>query len=228
MCEKALDYHGRFYCVVCARTALYSQRLEEASLLMEKETLGKHVETVLKGSDGSSVLKSSQDSVTVALHGSTGGVLIDYNECVKRTDLDRLQTEVDETSFRIQDVRERSQALRLEMAAMKRRNVATQSMIMQKRNDISSATYGLVERRNNETDKVKRAISRAEFKSGRTHDEMVSARASLCLEAASLRRLRRASKSKTRDGRELFYLGFHRIYDLRDLNSKSHPVSHQS
>jgi hypothetical protein len=223
LCGKAFGSSTPCHCIVCARTALYPLRIEQASALLEKETLGKHVEAIVREPSGSSSLKGSGISIsqTITLGGSTGGMLIDQNQCAKRTEFDRIQSDIDETTARIESITQKADLLRKEIEKAKKLRATQVAANHQKRSDMNSATHTLDGRRDKELDKMSKAAERASYRSDRLHNEIVTSRLYLCRQAAVLSGLRYKQR-KMKDGtmRDIYYIGFNRIFDLRDLCSK--------
>ncbi|KAF2754248.1 hypothetical protein EJ05DRAFT_504345 [Pseudovirgaria hyperparasitica] len=220
ICTKALTTSSDCTCVVCARNSIYPLRIEQATVLIEKEKLARQVEAVLKGTTGSA-LRGSDSSVepTISLGTSTGGTIIDRHECAKKIDMDRVLAETEEGRERVQMITDKAEELRREIEMLKKQRASKQAAIAKKKSEIASATHGLAERREKEMEHVRRKISSINRAWDVKHEGTAAARAYLCREAALLMGLKHA-KRRSRDGsvKDVYYLGQNKIFDLRDLH----------
>lgn len=211
-CGKILGKHTPLHCPTCARLALYPLRIEHASVLIEKETLGKHVEAVARGAE-------DVTEQTISLKGSFGSTLLDRRESAKKLQLERTRSEASAAQDRAQTIHERAAKLRANLEELRRERANQRAVIAERKSDLASAAHGLDDRRSGELDRVHKGTKRQDFRLERLHGETILARRYLCLEAATLAGLKR-QRRRLKDGgyKEVFYVGDARIYDLRDLN----------
>ncbi|KAF2118505.1 UV radiation resistance protein and autophagy-related subunit 14-domain-containing protein [Lophiotrema nucula] len=216
ICGKAGGFNYPVHCITCARAFIELPRIELARALIDRDKVGRHVKAVVEGSED----KASQH---VPLTDSRGGILVDRHECTKNVDLQRTQAETAETEERVQLIADQAALLRKRIDETRRQLEQKRASNAQRKSDLSSATYGIDSRRANEVDKVQQAIKRADYKSGKVHQETVEWRQYLCTTAAKLAGLK-MTRRKVRDGgmiKEVYSIGPGsrlRIYDLRELH----------
>jgi len=210
-CQRSSGRHPRgFHCATCARTTLYPLRIEHVKALLDKESFGAKVEQVLSGK-----IDTAQQSVSLS------NTLIDTHECAKRVDLDRMRSEAAEINNRVDSITEHAAALQKEMEKYKAEIASKKAALAQRRSDAGSARHGLETRDTREIDAVQQSIVRTRYRWGKLHNETMSARFTLCREAAVLAGLK-MKRRKGRDGRakDEYMIGGVKISDLRDMNGK--------
>ncbi|KAF2146635.1 uncharacterized protein K452DRAFT_304582 [Aplosporella prunicola CBS 121167] len=209
ICGKGLNPKVPLNCPTCARAALYPFRIAQATTLLDRETLGYHVEAVATGAD-------DQAGQAVSL----GETLVDTHESSKRAAVEQRRTATAEIEERIRYITERSESLQKQIDEGKREIAARKAAIAQRRSDLESATYNIEKRRSKELDTVKEVIKAVRAADDLGHKEDVYGRAWHCKKAADVAGLKQRRR-RSRDGsvKMEYYIGGIRILDLRDLNT---------
>lgn len=211
ICGKGLTAKAHVHCPTCARAALYPLRIEQAKILLERETLGQHVEAVVNG---------TEDRAGQAV--SLGETLVDTHESSKRVAVERDVAEAEEIQERIRMITEQSELLKRQMEETRREIAARKAAIAQRRSDMESATYNVDKRRAKELDMVKEVIRTVKHADDIGHREDIRSKVWHCKHAAEVAGMKRRNR-RSRDGlaKVEYYIGGVRIHDLRDLNSAS-------
>ncbi|KAK8256640.1 UV radiation resistance protein and autophagy-related subunit 14-domain-containing protein [Phyllosticta capitalensis] len=211
ICAKDLNPKVRVHCPTCARAALYNLRIDLATVLLEKETLGKHVEAVVSGTD---------DQAGQAI--SLGEILVDTHESSKRVAVEREYTKAAESQERVRQITEQADLLRKHLEDGKREISARKAAISQRRSDLESATYNIDERRGKDLANVKSAIRAVKEADDVGHRDDIRSKVWHCKHAAEVAGLKQRRR-RTRDGqiKTEYYMGGVCVYDLRDLNKAS-------
>lgn len=199
-----------FHCATCARSAIYTLRLQHTETLLDKESLGKRVEAVIHGTHG-----GSQDSITL------GGMLVDTTEAAKANTHERTLSELEDARERIESIAERAAALRRDMEEQKQTIAAKKAALKQRRSDADSAQHGLAGRERKQLEELQQGIKKQDFRWQHAHRETVRARIYLCKEAATLAVLKIRKVKKEGGTRQFYSIGGIEIFDLRSLNCKS-------
>lgn len=207
-CGTELTPKVRIHCPTCARAALYPYRIEQASSLLSRETLGQHVEAVVNG---------TEDLAGQAV--SLGETLVDTHESSKRVAVERDVAAREEIHERIRLITEQSELLKRQMEESRREIAAHKAAIAQRRSDLESATYNVDKRRAKELDMVKEVIRTVKHADDVGHREDIRSKVWHCKHAADVAGLKQRRR-RTRDGqiKPEYYIGGVRIHDLRDLN----------
>lgn len=213
VCGNHPSAKDAFHCVTCARSAIYSLRVEHVTTLLDKESLGKRVEAAITGSPG-----GSHDSI------SLGGILVDASEAAKTTNYERTLAQLDDSRHKVDQILEKATELRRQMEEQSKLLLERRRRVAQRRSDAESATHGLGGREARQLDEQQGGINRVKLRQERDHRETVRSRVYLCREAAQLADLK-AIKVRREDGgvRCFWSVGGIEIPDLRNLNSE--PVA---
>lgn len=209
-CAKQAHPGAAFHCATCARSAIYTLRVEHAATLLDKESLGKRVEAAITGTPG-----GSQDSITL------GGMLVDTTEAAKTTNYDRTLAELDDSRERVNQISDKAAVLKRKVDEQRRRIADMKKDIARRKSDAESAKHGLAARETRRIDEIQSSIDRAQLRWDRDYHKTVHARMYLCREAADLAGLRKR-KRRTEDGnvRYFYSVGGVELPDLRGLNSR--------
>lgn len=214
ICGRAGGYNNPIHCITCARSFLEQPRIELAKTLIHRDSIQKHVQAVIEGSE-------DEASQHVSLVDSKGGLLVDRQECTNNIDLQRTKAEMLEIDERISLINEQATLLRKQIEETRKELESKRALNAQQRSDLSSATYGIDSRRANELDKVQQNVKRMDYRSERVHFDTIEMRAYLCGTAARLAGLK-PQKRRTKDGgsKEIYVIGSGariKIWDLREM-----------
>ncbi|KAJ5180388.1 hypothetical protein N7492_003598 [Penicillium capsulatum] len=195
-----------FLCPTCARNRLYQIRLENAQILLEKETVGRHIEAAVSqgGSRGQppSVERRSSGRHQERLDGWT---------------LSTVSSKKSGSVHRRNDTLQRIEVLKEEIKAQKIGIAARREVLARRRSDAESAQYQVEEREAANLTSIQNTHKRTEHLWHSLHSKTAEARIFLCREAAHLYGLRQKSTKKS-DTRQTYVLGGISIIDLRDMN----------
>jgi hypothetical protein len=204
-------------CATCARSAIYPLRLEHASILLEKEAMGRRVETIVEGVTPG----AAQERLALS------GAMVDMHDCAKAHELENLTSDAIRLEERIQIISEKLLKLRTDMEEHRKIMAAKKADLSQRRSDTESARYGLEAREAKELETLQAGIKRMNRRRDLKQQDIVGGRFSLCREAALLAGLRRSTRRRS-DGstKETFTIGNRLpIFDLRELHSEYDTTS---
>ncbi|KAJ5441324.1 hypothetical protein N7491_003730 [Penicillium cf. griseofulvum] len=213
ICSRAPHSHLSFHCPTCARNQLYQLRIDSTQVLLEKEALGKQIETALLGS--------------VSPHGQD---LVDTDKaCSPRWVLQTISTRHAVSLAKRELVSHQIAALKSEIKTKKAEIAKQKEALARRRSDAESANFQLEEREAGILAGVQNTSKRVEHVWHSLHSKTAESRIYLCREVANLYGLRKTTKKG--QGRETYVLGSGYIVDLRDMNGKfprSLPNSYSS
>ncbi|KAK5192277.1 hypothetical protein LTR16_007429, partial [Cryomyces antarcticus] len=195
-------------CSTCARASLYPIRINLATVLLEKEMLGRQIGAI----EGVSTSTTPQSAVS-------GSALVVTTEAAKKHDVERTQNERVEVEERIEMILEQRRVLEKQIEDGKKESSARKAELSRRRSDMTSVTHVLQSRRGAAMETVQKSIGRRTYRLDKTEDRTKSAQSTLCREAALLAGLKQ-KRRKTKDGKikEYYTIGGVNILDLRDLN----------
>lgn len=205
VCSRAHSSRLSFYCSTCARNQLYQLRLENARLGLEKETLGRQIESAVasertqrRGSQVEVADDSEQKQPTWAVQvAQTEGALSLAKSKATITHMDILKSEIKE----------------------KRSDISRRrTTLAQRRSDAESANYQLTDRQTATLTGVQNSIKRTEHLWHALHNKTAESRVFLCREAASVYGLRQKLRKKNGEVRASYVIGGVTILDLREMN----------
>ncbi|KAK5152567.1 UV radiation resistance protein and autophagy-related subunit 14-domain-containing protein [Cryomyces antarcticus] len=198
-------------CSTCARASLYPIRINLATVLLEKEMLGRQIGAI----EGVSTSTTPQSAVS-------GSALVVTTEAAKKHDVERTQNERVEVEERIEMILEQRRVLEKQIEDGKKESSARKAELSRRRSDMTSVTHVLQSRRGAAMETVQKSIGRRTYRLDKTEDRTKSAQSTLCREAALLAGLKQ-KRRKTKDGKikEYYTIGGVNILDLRDLNTAS-------
>ncbi|KAJ5415335.1 hypothetical protein N7465_004030 [Penicillium sp. CMV-2018d] len=209
ICSRAPHTRLSFHCPTCARNQLYQLRIDSTQVLLEKEVLGKQIETAV--TCGNSWDKPSP-------HGQEP--LDTDKACSPRWVLQTISTRHAVSLAKRELVSRQLEALKLEVEAKKTEISKRKEALARRRSDAESAKFQLEERETGILAGVQNTSKRVEHVWHSLHSKTAESRIYLCREVANLYGLRKATKKG--QGRETYVLGCGFIVDLRDMNGIPH------
>ena len=207
VCHRSADDRLPFICTFCARNTLYSQRMQLAQTLIEKERLGKEVKDATVSQP---ILHKTPSPRTHKTPESR------QNPCWTLQSVEAEQTSSEKKAEAIlchtQILREEIQKAKDEIAKRKAR-------FDRRRTEFASAKEELLQSQAVGTEPVERSIWRTRQRWDLMHVKTTESRFLLCKEAAKLYGLHRQKRTKGSLGKDVYYIGGVTIPNLRDLNS---------
>lgn len=210
ICGRIPGPKRQFHCTTCARSAIYPLRIEHALVLLDKETMGHRLESVVQ-SEGN----APRENISLS------GAIIDTAECSKTYHLEKIQSEAIILNERADIVAGKAEGLKQEMEKLQKEIAASKTVLSQRKSEFEAASYGIRDRSSKELEVVQAAARYTKRRWDLEHDEMVKCKAILCREAASLAGLRMTRHIENHKKRDKFTIGTGTpIFDLRELNSR--------
>ncbi|CAG8004029.1 unnamed protein product [Penicillium olsonii] len=206
ICSRAPHPHLPFHCPTCARNQLYQLRVEGTRVLLEKEVLGKRIETAVAQGHGQEERSNQQQPLL-------------RDDFSPRWALRATNSHLAESLARREYLALQLQSLRAESLAKKAEICQRKETLARRRSDAESARYQLGEREDGALASVQNTSKRAEHVWHNLHNKTAESRIYLCREVANLYGLRKAIK-KGQD-RDSYVLGGDHIVDLTDMNGIS-------
>ncbi|KAJ5972636.1 uncharacterized protein N7479_002554 [Penicillium vulpinum] len=205
ICSRAPHSRLSFHCPTCARNQLYQLRIESTQVLLEKEVLGKQIETAVTcGSSWDQPSAHRQD-------------LLDTDKaCSPHWVLQTISTQHAVSLAKRESISQHLEALKSEIEARKANISKQKEALARRRSDAESAKFQLEERESGILAGVQNTSKRVEHVWHSLHSKTAESRIYLCREVANLYGLRKATKKG--QARETYVLGGGVIVDLRDLN----------
>lgn len=194
-----------FNFTICARDALYQPRIQLVQALLQRESLGKEVESNIAGPAKST--KATKN---------TGLKLSEPNPSWKvqrATDEQNVSEEKTQTSL------VHVQLLRDEIQKTKEEIVARKARFQRRHSEFISAKQELSQSQANAVEPVEKGIQRTEHRWDVMHSKTAESRLFLCREAALLYGLQLRKRKKGGLGRDVYFIGGVPLVDLRDMNS---------
>ena len=197
ICFRTGGYQLPFLCPTDARNQLYDPRIQNARLLLEKESLDREISSLL-------ATKSNDDGTLPQM------------ATADREDVSRFSSEKDQVVDRTQQIIAHADELRLKVEKSREEIARKKAIIARRRSELATASNGVEARRTRQMEEVERSIRMTKYKWNQTHSVTASSRAFLCGEAAKLYGLRRIRRNS---GQEEYKIGGIGIVDLQSLNS---------
>lgn len=214
-CGKKAAPNVDFRCAACVQADLYPLRLEHASLLLEKEELGRRVEAIVADPDN-----TPRGETTVF-----EGTVFDMRDLANAIKLQDLKAQIAKANDESTEILARTAALKEEIEQQEKAIEALRAENARRRSDAESAMYNIDARTATERDMLLKSIKMTRRKWDVKHEELVRERLVYCRDAAKLAGLRRIKYVKDKQMKERYVIGQDwDIYDLRDLNSAVSPV----
>ncbi|KAH9826260.1 Vacuolar sorting 38 and autophagy-related subunit 14 [Teratosphaeria destructans] len=210
ICEKPLGGSRAALCAGCAQVTLYERRIQQASLLLNREKHHTHVEAVLRPGNDGIIAALSEEADWDDVHAAvTAGVKV--QSVVKaQEEREAVEARIDDIAAKAEELRQKIEEYRL---SVKRQ----EAIHAQRRQELADETKELEKLKPRILDPLQSTTRKSAQRLEKLHVRTVDARTVLCQEAARLSCLR---KRKTRDGMSQYWIGGVRIPDLRELNGK--------
>jgi len=205
ICSRAPHSRLPFHCPTCARNQLYHLRIDGTRVLLEKEVIGKQIETSL-------LYYSARDQPSAQQEP------LDADKGSPRWALQTISSQHAESLARRESLSHHLEALKMEVQAEKAEIAQRKEILARRRSDAESAKYQLEEREAGTLAGVQNTSKRVEHVWHNLHNKTAESRIYLCREVANLYGLRKATK-KGQD-REIYVLGGGLVIDLREMNGK--------
>ncbi|KAL5365763.1 UV radiation resistance protein and autophagy-related subunit 14-domain-containing protein, partial [Aspergillus floccosus] len=208
ICSQTPSSRTRYFCPTCARNRLYHLRVQQATVLLEKESIGRQIEDATVSKDLS---RLSPDRLTGDRSDSQG---LDSNTLTIQT----ITNEKAKSSARIAVISNEIERLRSELKK-KQLDVSQRRLTLaQRHSDAESATFQLAEREETTLAGIQNATKRTDHLWHSLHSKTAEDRIFLCREAANIYGLRQKTKKKDGELEEIHTIGGVPIIDLRDMN----------
>lgn len=207
VCSRPSSSRLPFYCSTCARNQLYQLRVDNARILLEKEAIGRQIETALIGENDDD--KRRRDDMPAQL---------EQKRC-RRLALQAAHTKEAQCSARTKAILDHIEFLKSEIKEKKGDIVRRKAALAQRQSDAESAKHQLPERRSAMLTSIQNSTKRTEHLWHALHNKTAESRIFLCREAANLYGLRQKVRKKNGETRESYVIGGVTIVDLRDMNS---------
>ncbi|PYH46690.1 Atg14 domain-containing protein [Aspergillus saccharolyticus JOP 1030-1] len=210
VCFRGSGLNLRCICPMCARNQLYQLRIENATLLLEKESLKREIDATVLSRQRSADLPENKNISPGDDDGvpSTWISRIIVHEGIESSTKTTVLTRHIEGL--VSEVREK----RLEIS---RRRVS----LAQRQSDSESAKYQLLERETAILASIQNNIKRTDHLWHSLHSKTTEARIFLCREAANLYELRQELRMIDGVMQETYVIGGMHLVDLRHLNGTS-------
>ncbi|KAJ5716786.1 hypothetical protein N7488_002432 [Penicillium malachiteum] len=210
-CHICTSNHSRspFLCSTCARNRLYQLRLEHTQILLEKESLGRQIESAI-GSNGPNNQHSQVEGAS-----SQGA-----SDRSRLWELETISNKEACSTVRVEAVSQHIQKLKDEIEAKKADISKRKERLARRRSDAESAQYQLGEREATILTGIQNTAKRTEHLWHNLHSKTAESRIYLCREAAHLYGLR-PKTARRGDTRPTYVLGGLQILDLRDMNGST-------
>ncbi|KAL4888121.1 UV radiation resistance protein and autophagy-related subunit 14-domain-containing protein, partial [Aspergillus ambiguus] len=207
VCAQAPSSRTRYFCPTCARNQLYQLRLQHATVLLEKESIGKQIEDASTSGNPS---RTPERSATNRIESQE----VNPNILILQT----ITNEKAKSSARITLLAKQIESLRLEIKD-KQLDISQRRLVSaQRRSDAESATYQIAEREATTLAGIQNSTKRTDHLWHSLHSKTAEDRIFLCREAANIYGLRQKTKKKEGQIKEIHTIGGVPIIDLRDLN----------
>ncbi|PYI06274.1 hypothetical protein BO78DRAFT_397459 [Aspergillus sclerotiicarbonarius CBS 121057] len=208
ICFRAPASRIRLLCPACARNQLYQLRIENARILLEKQSIAEQIETNVTLGTTQTEQSSEHDENTVACED---GFSTNWT-------LQIIAKEEAESSTRMRAVSDQIENLISEIND-KRLDISKRRLALARQNsDSESAQYQLCEREAAMLAGIQNNTKRTDHLWHSLHSKTAEARIFLCREAANLYGLQRKTKNKDGVLQETYTIGGVDIIDLRDMN----------
>ncbi|RKF65132.1 hypothetical protein OnM2_012022 [Erysiphe neolycopersici] len=185
-----------FLCPTDARNYLYGPRIENATILIEKDSLDHELTAALSEREKNAKMKPDITPLgLIAIKAET-------NQILDRTQL---------ILSKAQELRNKVEQARLDLVRKK-------AVISRRKSDLVSASYGIDARRSNLINDVEKSIQTIKVKWHQKHIATISARSFLCGEAARLYGLKKVKNKSLKDE---YKLGRSFVVHLEKLHSVS-------
>ncbi|KAJ5139134.1 uncharacterized protein N7515_003982 [Penicillium bovifimosum] len=194
ICSRAPHSRLPFHCPTCARNQLYQLRIENTQILLEKEGLGRQIETAVAYNSSLAPLPSHGQEVSEV-----------NKTCSPRWVLETISNHHAESLARRESLSLQIENLRLEVQAKKAEIAKRKEALVRRCSDAESAKFELEERETGILAGVQNTSKRVEHVWHSLHSKTAESRIYLCREVANLYGLRKSTKKG--QGRDTYVLG---------------------
>jgi len=211
ICSKRPSANLPFHCQACARSALYSLRIDHVKRLLEKETLGRQVKAIVYG----------------PRHTPPKGAIsseppLQNAQSVQKFELERSLAETAASQERIEQISRQADILKERIENYKKEVADRKAAAAVHRTATDTARATLKSRQVGSIEALKKSIKKTSHRHDVLYSQVTSSREYLCKEAASLAGLRRHDHDSVEGTPGQYYtIGGTEIVDLRDLNNAS-------
>ncbi|PYH99548.1 hypothetical protein BO71DRAFT_394277 [Aspergillus ellipticus CBS 707.79] len=208
-CFRVPVSRQQFLCPTCARNQLYELRIENAQILLEKESISQQIEATVSHNNTAQAEELSGPDENVATRGN--GFSNQWRfQIISKKEI--------ESSARIKLLTSRTEGLISEING-KRLDVSQRRLALARRySDSESAQFQLGEREAAMLAGFHNNTKRTDHLWHSLHNKTAEARIFLCREAANIYGLRQKTKNKNGTFQETYIIGGIDIIDLRDMN----------
>lgn len=206
ICSRIISSNLPFHCITCARNVLYEPRLEATRVLLEKERLGRRIEsTITTRPQGSEILDKNSKNEDIGLPQAWS------RETVKARKVDS-EEKASEIQKHILILRGEVKTARDEISQRKAR-------LEKRKEEFESIKASLPARRTAVTNKLADSMRKGSQSWLAIHKKTTDTRAFLCREAALLYGLTQKKKARGAVVVDHYSIGGLPIVDLKDINS---------
>lgn len=198
------SYEKKFYCPGCARAALYSHRLEQASLLLDRERFRRQVDGTIS-------------SNTKGAKASNGSSILEFESAHSKSHDVRSLGDLQEAREKVNSIIQKSQSLAASIEAYKQELATRKESVQRRRTAKASATVELQLARTDFLDPLRKQIRKTRHRYDRLSAEIIVGRAYLCENASLLAGLSK-DKENLKSTFSVLLAGLP-IPDLRELNN---------
>ncbi|KAL4813386.1 UV radiation resistance protein and autophagy-related subunit 14-domain-containing protein [Aspergillus spinulosporus] len=197
-----------FLCATCARNRLYQLRIDNASVILEREYLGQQIETAI----------NADNEPEECLNGR-GNTTAEWEKCRPRLwTIQKIKNEQSRSAARIEIVTNHIKSLQSRIKDKSLDISQRKIKLTRQRSDSESAIYQLSERESGMLSGIHNNIKRTDHLWHANHTKTAEARIFLCREAASLYGLRQKVRKNNNGVKETYTIGGVGILDLREMN----------
>jgi len=202
ICSRTDEKTNEFFCTSCARNAIYLTRLHAAQVLLQKEELGKEVESIIHGAR---VKRPDSDDTPGALRrtwtniGCTAGKErhAEWNE----------------------DIRLHIDVLRNQLEEKRESLVRQKAALAVRRSDLNTIKVQIPSRQQTQSSKITETYSKGTASFNNNHSNIVNTKAFLCREAATLLRMKQKKRMKSGVVKDQYTITGLLLPDLREINN---------
>ncbi|GIC92590.1 Atg14 domain-containing protein [Aspergillus udagawae] len=213
ICSRVSTSRLRFYCPTCACNQLYTLRIDNAKVLLEKETLGRQLEKALHQTSPTLSHRRSEECSTQL-----------PNKVSNPQKVLQIINAKAESSIRRKQLGLQIQQLKSEIKDRQLGISQRRLTLARRRSDAESSKFQLETREIAMLCGVQNTIKRTEHLWHSLHSKTAEARIFLCREVANLYSLRQWIKQNGSEMKETYVIGGVPIIDLRNLNGKSQTL----
>ncbi|KAF9894192.1 hypothetical protein FE257_007694 [Aspergillus nanangensis] len=197
VCSRAPTSRLRFFCPSCARNRLYQLRIQHATVLLEKESIGSQIEASAACENASNTPPDTKTRSTTKLE----------NESSIALTVQAITNEQAKSSARIESLLGQVEALGRDIKS-KRHEVSQRKLALRQRyTDAESAKYQIDEREATTLASIQNNTKRTDHLWHSLHSKTAEDRIFLCREAASLYGLRQKARKTDGAHREVYTIG---------------------